>query len=118
MTTVMTMPMMSQLQEKMSSSARAQRRAWMEPMPSQINATASGTYMRDGRQDDGMIDRWRIRGLGRHHLPEQHQRHKQSDEAAEQQRQNAEDHQAGGTVLVGGQRSSLNGRDGVDWIRS
>ena len=41
MITVMTMPMMSQLQEKMSSSARAQRRFWMEPIPSQISATAS-----------------------------------------------------------------------------
>ena len=32
--------MTSQLQEKMSNNARAQRRAMIEPMPSQINATA------------------------------------------------------------------------------
>ena len=40
MKTVMNMPMTSQLQEKISSSARAQRRSWMEPMPSQTNVTA------------------------------------------------------------------------------
>ena len=40
MTAVMKMPMTSQLQEKMSNSARAQRRAMMEPMPSQTSATA------------------------------------------------------------------------------
>ncbi len=46
----MTMPKMSQVQEKMSSSARAQRRALMEPMPSQISATARPPYMaRPGR---------------------------------------------------------------------
>ena len=33
-------PMTSQLQEKISSNARAQRRAMIEPVPSQINATA------------------------------------------------------------------------------
>ena len=40
MTTSMMMPITSQLQEKMSKSARAQRRAMMEPMPSQISITA------------------------------------------------------------------------------
>ena len=33
-------PMTSQLQEKMSNSALAQRRAMMEPIPSHTNATA------------------------------------------------------------------------------
>ena len=58
------------------------------------------------------VHRRRIRGLGRHHLPEQHQRHKQSGETAEQQRQDAKDDQAGGAVLVGGQRSRFDGRGG------
>src|ERR1039458_7479823 len=43
MTAVMQTPMMSQLQEKISNNARAQRRALMEPMPSQISATANRT---------------------------------------------------------------------------
>jgi hypothetical protein len=33
-------PMMSQLQEKMSNNALAQRRAMVEPIPSHTNATA------------------------------------------------------------------------------
>jgi hypothetical protein len=41
MVAVRQMPVTSQLQEKMSSSARAQRRASMEPTPSQISATAN-----------------------------------------------------------------------------
>jgi len=42
--TISNRPMASQLQEKMSKSARAQRRALIEPIPSQINATAKMTY--------------------------------------------------------------------------
>src|SRR5271154_2035439 len=45
MMAVMQTPMTSQLQEKMSSSARAQRRALMEPMPSQTSVTARMPYM-------------------------------------------------------------------------
>src|ERR1035441_8883319 len=45
MVAVMKTPMTSQLQEKMSNNARAQRRALMEPMPSQINVTATQPYM-------------------------------------------------------------------------
>src|ERR1035437_546869 len=44
-TAVMQMPMMSPLQEKMSNSARAQRRALREQMPSQTSATASRREM-------------------------------------------------------------------------
>jgi hypothetical protein len=40
MPTVITIPVISQLQEKMSINARAQRRALMEPIPSHTNTTA------------------------------------------------------------------------------
>ena len=40
-----TMPISSQVQEKMRMSTRAQRRAMMEPMPSQTSATASVPYI-------------------------------------------------------------------------
>ena len=40
MKTTTTTPMKSQLQEKMSNNALAQRRAMMEPIPSHTNATA------------------------------------------------------------------------------
>ena len=40
MATVITIPVISQFQEKMSNNARAQRRALIEPIPSHTNATA------------------------------------------------------------------------------
>ena len=40
MTTIITVPVISQLQEKMSNNARAQRRVLMEPIPSHTNAAA------------------------------------------------------------------------------
>jgi len=38
-------PTTSQLHERISSNARAQRRALIEPIPSQMNATARTPYM-------------------------------------------------------------------------
>ena len=43
MTITITIPVISQLHEKMSNNARAQRRALMEPIPSHINAAARTT---------------------------------------------------------------------------
>ena len=58
MATNSTTPMASQAQEKMSSSARAHRRAMMEPIPNTISARPRTTYMPMAGTSEPMGMRW------------------------------------------------------------